>query len=58
MNHEQMLYLSKYYGLIYLVIFSLCVLVYVFWPRNKATFDKAARSIMEDTEDRPRDDER
>lgn len=58
MNHEQMLYVSKYYGLIYLVIFSLCVLVYIFWPKNKSRFDKAARSIMEDPEDKPRDDER
>ncbi|MEZ0223285.1 MAG: cbb3-type cytochrome oxidase subunit 3 [Alphaproteobacteria bacterium] len=54
MHHEQFLYLSKYYGLLYLVIFAICVLAYVLWPKNKAKFDKAASSIIDDPEDKPK----
>lgn len=57
MRHDELLYLSKYYGLIYLVIFFVAILVYSLWPRNKDKFDKAARSIIEDSEDKP-DNER
>lgn len=56
MDHDLLVYVSKYYGLIYLLIFSLCVVVYALWPRNKGKFDKAARSIMEDPEDKPKDE--
>lgn len=56
MDHEAALYISKYYGLLYLLIFFVCVLVYAFWPKNKKKFDKAARSIIDDTEDKPRDE--
>ncbi len=50
--HETALWLSKYVGLLYLIAMSVAVLVYAFWPANKATFDAAARSILDD-EDQP-----
>jgi cytochrome c oxidase cbb3-type subunit IV len=56
MHHDQLLYLSKYYGLLYLVIFSICVLVYALWPHNKVKFDAAAKSIIDDPEDKPNDE--
>jgi cytochrome c oxidase cbb3-type subunit IV len=56
MRHDQLLYLSKYYGLLYLVVLSVCVLVYALWPQNKVKFDKAAQSIMDDPEDKPNDE--
>ena len=55
MLHDKLLFISKYYGLVYLVIFSCCVLAYVFWPKNKAKFDKAASSIIDHAEDKPSD---
>lgn len=55
MHHDEVLYISKYYGLIYLVIFSLCILAYALWPKNKGKFDKAAKSII-DAEDKPSDE--
>ncbi|MEZ0260052.1 MAG: cbb3-type cytochrome c oxidase subunit 3 [Alphaproteobacteria bacterium] len=56
MLHDKLLFVSKYYGLLYLVIFSTGVLAYALWPKNKAKFDKAASSIIDDAEDRPSDE--
>lgn len=52
MEHEFWVYLSKSWGLIYLMLFSVAVLFYVFRPKNRKTFDKAANSIL-DEKDRP-----
>ena len=51
MTHEFALWLSKTVGLFYLLAMSAGVLVYAFWPANKARFDAAARAIL-DEEDR------
>ncbi len=51
-DHDLLVYLSKTFGLFYLLALSFAVLVYVFWPRNKDRFDAAARAILEE-EDRP-----
>ncbi len=56
MNHDHLVFVSKYYGLLYLVIFSVGVLVYALWPKNKDKFDKAANSIIDDREDKPSDE--
>lgn len=48
--HETALWLSKYVGLLYLIAMSAGVLVYAFWPANKATFDAAAKSILDPDE--------
>ena len=52
MTHEFALWLSKSVGLFYLLAMSAGVLVYAFWPANKARFDAAARGIL-DEEDTP-----
>jgi cytochrome c oxidase cbb3-type subunit 4 len=50
--HDTMLWLSKSFGLFYLLGLSAIVLLYVYWPSNKKQFDRAASAILED-EDRP-----
>ena len=40
------------FGLFYFIGFSICVVVYAFWPSNKKPFDRAARDIL-DGEDKP-----
>ena len=51
-DHGFFTFLSKSFGLFYLIAFSFGVVVYALWPRNRASFDKAARDIL-DTEDAP-----
>ncbi len=51
-DHDTAVWLSKSYGLVYLVALSLGVLLYVYWPANRKRFDQAAESIIRD-EDRP-----
>jgi cytochrome c oxidase cbb3-type subunit 4 len=50
--HETTLWLSKSFGLFYLIALSIGVLVYTYWPSNKKRFDDAAKSILRD-EDKP-----
>lgn len=52
MSHETALWLSKAVGLFYLIFMSIVVVVYAFWPANKAGFDRAARAIL-DEDDTP-----
>ncbi|MCC6597290.1 MAG: cbb3-type cytochrome c oxidase subunit 3 [Alphaproteobacteria bacterium] len=51
-EHGALVYFSKFYGLIYLLLLSTGVLVYTFWPKNKKRFDYAAKSILTE-EDHP-----
>ena len=51
-SHETALWLSKSFGLFYLIFMSVVVVVYVYWPANKAGFDRAARAIL-DEDDQP-----
>lgn len=51
-DHEFLVHLSKTFGLFYLIGLSVLVLIYAYWPRNKARFDEAARAILTN-EDRP-----
>ena len=48
LDHATLVTVAKYYGLIYLIVLSLGVIAYTFWPSNKARFDRAASSIMDD----------
>ena len=50
-EHETALWLSKSFGLFYLIGMSVVVMAYAFWPANKDRFDAAAKSIL-DEEDR------
>ncbi len=51
-SHETLAYAAKSWGLFYLIGLSLCVLVYAYWPRNKDTFDRASKRILEE-DDKP-----
>jgi cytochrome c oxidase cbb3-type subunit 4 len=51
-THDDLVWLSKTFGLLYLVAMSIGVLVYAYWPSNKSRFDRAATAILSD-EDRP-----
>lgn len=52
LDHATLVFLSKTFGLFYLIALSIGVLIYAYWPRNKARFDAAARAILNE-EDRP-----
>lgn len=52
MDHEMLVAFSKSWGLFYLIIFAIGVLVYAFWPANRKRFDRAKKSILDD-DDRP-----
>jgi cytochrome c oxidase cbb3-type subunit 4 len=51
-DHDTLVAFAKSYGLFYLILLSIAVLVYIYWPPNKKRFDKAAKSILDD-EDGP-----
>lgn len=50
--HESLVWLSKSFGLFYLLALSAAVLIYAYWPSNKPRFERAAKAIFEH-EDRP-----
>ena len=43
---------AKSFGLIYLMVLSVAIAVYAYWPGLGKRFDKAAKSILDD-EDGP-----
>jgi len=51
-EHDLLVFVSKTFGLFYLIALSIGVVIYAYWPRNKARFDDAARAIL-NQEDRP-----
>lgn len=53
-DHQSIVGFAKSWGLFYLIALSVGVLVYVFWPSNRARFDRAKHSIL-DKDDRPGD---
>jgi len=52
MDHDIAVWFSKSFGLFYLIVLSVIILVYAFWPSNKKQFDEAAKSIL-GNEDKP-----
>ena len=52
LDHDTLVWFSKSFGLFYLLAIALVVVLYAYWPSNKARFDKAATMILTD-EDRP-----
>ena len=46
-THETMLELSKVWGLLYLILFSIGVIIYTFWPSNRKRFDEAKTKILD-----------
>ncbi|MDW9614653.1 CcoQ/FixQ family Cbb3-type cytochrome c oxidase assembly chaperone [Sinorhizobium meliloti] len=51
-THETLVEAAKTWGLFYLIGFSICVIVYAFWPANRERFDRAKRDIL-DEDDQP-----
>ncbi|MEX2518258.1 MAG: cbb3-type cytochrome c oxidase subunit 3 [Paracoccaceae bacterium] len=51
-THEDLVALSKSFGLFYLIALSVGVTIYAFWPSLGPKFDRAAKSILDD-EDGP-----
>jgi cytochrome c oxidase cbb3-type subunit 4 len=49
--HETLSQIAQTWGLFYAIaLFSIAV-GYALWPKNKATFDRAARAPLDDGED-------
>ncbi|WP_022697382.1 CcoQ/FixQ family Cbb3-type cytochrome c oxidase assembly chaperone [Euryhalocaulis caribicus] len=46
-DHESLVAFAKSWGLFYLIAFTICVLIYTFWPSNRKKFDKAKKSILD-----------
>lgn len=46
-THESMLELSKVWGLLYLFAFSIAVIIYTFWPSNRAKFKSGDGNFRE-----------
>lgn len=52
LDHDTLVAFSKSWGLLYLMVFFMCVVLYAFWPNNRERFDRAKHSILEQ-DDRP-----
>ena len=52
LSHETLVVAAKTFGLIYLVILSIIVVGYAFWPSRQRAFHDAAAAIL-NQEDRP-----
>jgi cytochrome c oxidase cbb3-type subunit 4 len=48
MNYESVAQFAQTWGLVYLALMFLAVLVYALWPGNREKFEKAARSPLEE----------
>ena len=51
-DHATLVWFSKSFGLFYLLGFSIAVVLYAYWPSNRARFERAATAILHE-EDRP-----
>lgn len=52
LTHEMTSAVAKSFGLIYLMVLSVGITVYAFWPSLGKRFDRAAKSVLDD-EDGP-----
>jgi cytochrome c oxidase cbb3-type subunit 4 len=52
MTYENVAYFAETWGLLFLAVLFAGVLVYVFWPHNRQTFERAAWRPLEDEEPR------
>jgi cytochrome c oxidase cbb3-type subunit 4 len=52
LDHGAVVAFSKTWGLFYLIVLTLGVLAYTFWPSNRKRFERAKNSIL-DRDDRP-----
>lgn len=47
-SHDFLVFVSKSYGLIYMMLIFAAAVVYALWPGNREKFQRAATSILED----------
>jgi cytochrome c oxidase cbb3-type subunit IV len=47
-DHETLVGFAKTFGLFYLIAMAIVAVVYAFWPSNRKSFDRAARSVLDD----------
>ncbi len=47
-SHQGLVVIAKSFGLVYLVILSIGIAAYAFWPSLGKRFDRAANSILDD----------
>lgn len=52
LDYDSLVAFAKSFGLFYLMALFIGALIYACWPANKARFDRAAKSILND-EDGP-----
>ena len=52
LSHETLVWFSKSFGLIYLMVLFVGIAAYAYWPSNRERFDEAGKSIFDD-EDTP-----
>jgi cytochrome c oxidase cbb3-type subunit 4 len=50
--HDDLVWLAKVFGLLWMVGLSVLIVAYVYWPSNKKRYERAASAILEG-EDRP-----
>ena len=46
LEHGTLVWLSKSFGLFYLIALSIITVVYAYWPSNNEAFDHAAKSVL------------
>ncbi len=47
------MWLSKSFGLFYLIALSIIIIAYAYWPSHQKDFDRAALSILDDDDQHP-----
>lgn len=52
LDYATLVFFAKTFGLIYLVVLSIGVVVYTYWLSKKKQYSRAAEAILED-EDKP-----
>ena len=52
LDHDTLVFISKTFGLFYLIALSIGVLIFTYWPSNKKRFDTAAKSVLSE-DDKP-----
>lgn len=53
LTYQDVLSFSQSWGAVYFLVLFAIVCIYAFWPSNRAKFENAARSPLEDGEGTP-----
>ena len=49
-DHDTLVWFAQSFGLFYLVALLVGVVVYAYWPSNKQRFDRAAETILHESD--------